>query len=124
MKNRALILAVLGAWGLAACGESDSTATETDTPTAAAGANTSMQAGPAAAPAGDTYSGDGDITEISGDKVTISHGPIEGIGWPAMTMGFSVASPDVLQGLSVGDPVQFQFQKAGSDYIISSIKKK
>ena len=119
-------MVILGTLGLAACGETDSTSSEnSNSGRVAADANGSMGAAPAEAPGqtGEAYSGNGDITEISANKVTISHGPIEGIGWPAMTVGFSVNSPDLLRGLSVGDPVKFNFQKAGSDYVITSIEK-
>lgn len=106
---------------LVACGGSEEMSQQTNQAgqvAVAAGADGSK---PEAA--GEVYSGEGDITELSGNKVTISHGPIEGIGWPAMTMGFSAGSPEMLRGLNVGDPVSFQFQKAGSDYVITSINK-
>lgn len=112
--------------GLAGCGETAGTANQDgNSASVAAGANGSSSTVPTqeATRTGEAYSGNGDITEISGNKVTISHGPIEGIGWPAMTMAFSVSSPDVLRGLSIGDPVKFQFQKAGSSYVITSINK-
>ena len=72
---------------------------------------------------GQVHSGNGDITELSSDSVTISHGPVESIGWPAMTMTFRAQSGQMLQGLNVGDPVDFQFQKAGEQYQLTSIKK-
>lgn len=77
----------------------------------------------AAAEAADIYSAAGDVTKISDAQVTISHEPVEGIGWPAMTMSFQAASPEMLQGLSVGDPVDFQFQQAGEQYRLTSITK-
>ena len=70
-----------------------------------------------------TFSGRGDVTKISGDGVTISHGPIEGIGWPAMTMTFKVESPQMSQGINVGDPVAFQFRQTGGSYTLTSISK-
>lgn len=126
MKKLPTILLIFGTIGLAACGETGSTANQnSNSAPVAQDASGSMGAAPAEGPepTGEAYSGNGDITEISGNTVTISHGPIEGIGWPAMTMGFSVSSPDMLSGLSVGDPVNFQFRKAGSGYVLTSINK-
>lgn len=122
MKKVSAFLMVLGVATLAACGETERAGADATNPGAAAGGE-AVAEGAAAQPAGEVFSGKGDITELSGDKVTISHGPIEGIGWPAMTMGFSTSSPDLLRGLNVGDPVSFQFQKAGSDYVVTSISK-
>ena len=126
MKELPALLMILTTMGLAACGETDSTASpNSNSALLADGGNGSTDSAPAKAPepTGQAYSGNGDITEISGNKVTISHGPIDGIGSPATTTGFSVASPDLLRGLSVGHPVNFQFQKAGNDYVITSINK-
>ena len=88
-----------------------------------------QQAAPAAAQSPDTaagakvYSATGDVTEISGDRVTISHGPVEGIGWPPMTMGFKAGSPEMIRGINVGDLVAFQFQKDGESYTLTSLSK-
>lgn len=72
---------------------------------------------------GEVHTGSGDITEIDGDRVTISHGPVESIGWPAMTMTFQAESPDMLQGLNIGDPVDFQFRKSGERFVVASISR-
>jgi len=37
--------------------------------------------------------------------VTLQHGPILGLGWPAMTMVFKAAPPTMLKGLKVGQTV-------------------
>lgn len=39
--------------------------------------------------------------------VTIAHGPIQALGWPAMTMPFKVASPALLDKVVAGSRVQF-----------------
>ena len=113
MKKSQLAGAVALALTLAACGENQTAAPEepgrSDT----------------AAPAGerDIHSAAGDVTKVSGEAVTISHGPVEEIGWPAMTMAFQAPSPEMLQGLNVGDRVDFQFRQAGEQYLLTSIKK-
>ncbi len=72
---------------------------------------------------GEVHSGLGDITEIDGDRVTISHGPVESIGWPAMTMTFQAESSSMLRGLNIGDPVDFQFRKSGERFVLVSISR-
>ena len=39
-------------------------------------------------------------------KVTIHHGPIASLGWPAMTMTFQ-ATPELLKSVKVGQTVKF-----------------
>ena len=119
---------VAGAVALAACGQSNDDTQGAESGTAAQSNTMSgmqgMGAGAQSAePTGQVHSGNGDITEISSDSVTISHGPVESIGWPAMTMTFKAPSADMLQGLNVGDPVDFQFQQAGEQYALTSISK-
>lgn len=101
------------ALSLAACGDNQAAAPDQREPSGTA----------APAGAADIYSATGDVTKVSGKQVTISHGPVEGIGWPAMTMAFQAPSPELLQGLNVGDPVDFQFRQAGEQYQLASIKK-
>ena len=99
---------------LAACGEQQNAGVENRQVSAA---------GPAAPQAGEIYSGAGQVKAIKGDQVTISHGPIEGIGWPAMTMTFT-AGPSQLLGLGQGDEVAFSFRQQGSRSVITSIAKR
>lgn len=80
-------------------------------------------AAPASPQAGDVYSGTGEVTRIAGDQVTISHGPIEGIGWPAMTMTFRAGSPEMLAGVSVGEQASFSFRQDGGTYTLTSLSK-
>lgn len=102
------------ALSLAACGQPETTPENTAAPAA-------QPIAPEAQ--GQEYSATGDVTEISGDRVTISHGPVEEIGWPAMTMEFRASSPEMVQGISVGDPVTFEFRKADGEYVLTSISR-
>ena len=122
-KKLSLLLTIAGTAALAACGGPDAADKENGATPPAQSANETVEAGAGAPEAGKVHSGDGDITAVAENKVTISHGPIPGIGWPAMTMPFSVGSPEMLQGLNIGDKVTFQFKEAGSDYVITSINK-
>ncbi|MBK3868664.1 hypothetical protein GFL09_13355 [Pseudomonas stutzeri] len=54
--------------------------------------------------------------------VTIAHGPVKALDWPAMTMGFK-AQPDQLQKLKEGDQVKFEFSSKGMDSTITRIEK-
>lgn len=69
-----------------------------------------------------TYSGAGTVQSITGDKVAIAHGPIEGIGWPAMTMTFT-AKPVQLAGFKQGDRVAFAFRQEDGRSVIASIAR-
>ena len=55
-------------------------------------------------------------------KVTLAHGPVAALQWPAMTMGFS-ATGEQLDGLKVGDKVDFDFRMQGSAATIIEIRK-
>ena len=70
-----------------------------------------------------TYSASGAVTAVSGQGVTISHGPVDGLGWPAMTMTFQTANPDVLAGIAPGDQVAFAFHEADGAYVVTSLTK-
>ncbi len=54
--------------------------------------------------------------------ITLQHEAIQTIGWPAMTMAFRLASPDLLQGVKVGDKVKFTLHPAGMNSTVTSIK--
>lgn len=106
----ALALSIL----LAACGENRNSET---------GNSQAPQAGPVAASAEATYSATGDVTAIEGDQVTIAHGPVEGLGWPAMTMSFRAESPEMASSVTTGDRVSFDFKEAPGGYSLTSISK-
>src|SRR3546814_6761309 len=56
---------------------------------------TSEQSGATQAPSDAIYSAAGSVTAVSGEGVTISHGPVPDLQWPAMTMEFRAPSPDM-----------------------------
>lgn len=104
----ALALALL----IAACGTKENPASANGA--AAAGSS-------AAATAKAVYSGTGTVQSVTGDQVAIAHGPISGIGWPAMTMTFT-APGGTANGIKVGDKVDFSFRQTGSAYVLTSVK--
>jgi len=73
--------------------------------------------------AAEVHSATGTVESISGDRVTIAHGPVASIGWPAMSMAF-VAPSGTADGVTVGDEVEFSFHQDGSTYVLSSLSKR
>ncbi|MBI2736863.1 MAG: copper-binding protein [Rhodospirillales bacterium] len=60
--------------------------------------------------------------DAAGHKVTLNHNAIPAIGWPAMTMDFSVAQSVDLRSLKPGTHVNFTMQRGGDGmYVIQSI---
>jgi Cu(I)/Ag(I) efflux system protein CusF len=55
-------------------------------------------------------------------KVTLAHGPVETLGWPAMTMGFSVEDKALFEKLAVGKKVNVQFEKQDGGYVVTSVE--
>ena len=56
------------------------------------------------------------------DTITLQHEAIAAIGWPAMTMPFKVASPELLTRVKVGDTVQFTLRHAGAVNTVTAIQ--
>ena len=54
--------------------------------------------------------------------ITLQHEPIAAIGWPAMTMPFKVAAPELLRGVKVGSKVQFDLRHAGTANTVTAIR--
>jgi Cu(I)/Ag(I) efflux system protein CusF len=71
-----------------------------------------------------THKGVGTVQKVdpAGGKVTIAHGPIPTMKWPAMTMTFTVKDKALLGRLSAGKKVEFEFVQQGRDYVIVSAK--
>lgn len=65
----------------------------------------------------------GRITAINGQQVTIAHGPIASLNWPAMTMQFRLVRPELGRGLAVGDAVTLRFREADGAYLIEEIRE-
>ena len=81
------------------------------------------QQAPSAMPAAGLHETRGRIEALSAQSVTLSHEPVPAIGWPAMTMSFRLANPEIARGLKVGDQVTFAFQQEGSSQVVRRIAK-
>ena len=66
----------------------------------------------------------GTVTKVDqgNSKVTIAHGPVQSLKWPAMTMNFVVKDKFLLEKLSAGKKIEFQFVQQGRDYVITSAR--
>ena len=66
----------------------------------------------------------GTVTAIDADDgtITIDHGAMSGLGWPAMKMGFAI-KPGQLAGIKIGDKVNFEIDWDGKAGTITKIVK-
>jgi len=73
---------------------------------------------------GTVHKGAGTVKKVdrAGGKVTIAHGPIPTMKWPAMNMTFTVKNKAMLGKFSQDKKVEFEFVERGSDYLITSVK--
>jgi Cu/Ag efflux protein CusF len=71
------------------------------------------------------YKGSGKVTKISSDpgSVEMDHGDIPGL-MPAMRMEFFVSDKKLLDGISVGDDVDFTILYKGGTETITKLTKK
>ena len=81
--------------------------------------------GPASAPtAARLYSGEGKVESVDAHGITISHGPIAALQWPAMTMGFGKPAAGAFADVKPGDNVRFEFKPGSSaDYELVSVQR-
>lgn len=70
------------------------------------------------------HKGTGVVKNIdrAGGKVTLRHDPIKSLKWPTMTMEFAVKDKAMLDPLSAGKKVEFEFVLQGQQFVITSIK--
>ncbi|ODT86093.1 MAG: hypothetical protein ABS69_00235 [Nitrosomonadales bacterium SCN 54-20] len=60
--------------------------------------------------------------DAANGKVKLAHEPVKSLNWPAMTMGFSVEDPALLDKLVVGKKVEVEFVQQGSGYVVTAVK--
>src|SRR6266478_4694265 len=72
----------------------------------------------------EVHKGAGTVKKVdsAGGKVTIAHGPIPTMKWPAMNMTFTVKDKALLGKLSQDKKVEFEFVEQESNYVITSVK--
>src|SRR6266581_1233590 len=71
-----------------------------------------------------SHKGVGTVKKVdrAAGKVTIAHGPIPTMKWPAMSMTFTVKDKALLGKFSQDKKVEFEFVERGSNYVITSVK--
>ncbi len=76
------------------------------------------------APAAKFGKGMGVITAIDTRtaRLTIKHGPIPAVGWPAMTMAFKADPPTLLKGLKVGQKIGFDVKVQGTAAEVTAVR--
>ncbi|WP_339929639.1 efflux RND transporter periplasmic adaptor subunit [uncultured Brevundimonas sp.] len=70
------------------------------------------------------YRTSGQVQAIDGRSITLAHGPVPALQWPAMTMTFTVADAVPLSGISTGNQVDFGFDMVGGKATIRSLTRR
>ena len=69
-----------------------------------------------------THHGTGTVKKIDAGMVTLSHGPIASLNWPAMTMSFKLKDAALARGIRAGDVVDFELVRSDSDYVVTRMQ--
>ena len=71
----------------------------------------------------DELIGVGTVTAVNSasSKVTLDHGPLPEINWPAMKMEFATAPSVNLSKIKPGDKVRFTLKGSGNSYTVQSM---
>lgn len=69
-----------------------------------------------------THHGTGTVRKIDAGMVTLSHGPIASLNWPAMTMSFKLKDAALARGIRAGDVVDFELVRSDSDYVVTRMQ--
>lgn len=54
--------------------------------------------------------------------VTLAHGPVASLNWPAMTMKFKVKDKALMKKLNAGNKVDIEFVKDRNVYVVTKVK--
>lgn len=86
------------------------------------GMDTPMQ--PASAAKAMTHKASGVVKQVDtkAGTVTLAHGPIKSLNWPAMTMGFKVKDKKLFDKLGVGTKVDVRLEQQGKDYVVTDVR--
>ncbi len=72
-----------------------------------------------------TGSGEGTVKAIDAQAgtITLDHGPVPAMEWPAMTMAFN-AGAEIRDQVAVGDSITFEFEASDAGNRVTSVSKK
>ena len=77
---------------------------------------------PAPATVGNKAEGSVDSIDLQAGTVSLNHGPVASLKWPAMTMEFKAANAALLAGLKPGQKVSFEFvERQPGEYVVTAI---
>ncbi|NJD36501.1 MAG: efflux RND transporter periplasmic adaptor subunit [Betaproteobacteria bacterium] len=80
---------------------------------------------PAAKAVSHKASGTLDAIDAKAGSVTVTHGPVASLKWPAMTMDFMLANPSLTDRLKAGSPVDFEFvERKPGEWVITRMNPK
>jgi Cu(I)/Ag(I) efflux system membrane fusion protein len=66
-----------------------------------------------------------DAIDSGAGSVTLSHGPVASLKWPAMTMDFNLANPSLVAKLKPGTAVAFEFvERQPGEWVITKVEAK
>ncbi|NOJ99577.1 copper-binding protein, partial [Corallococcus coralloides] len=65
----------------------------------------------------------GVVDEVSPTEMTLTHDAVPELKWPAMTMPFKLASPEIAKAVKPEQQVRFTFEQKGSDFVITAIER-
>jgi len=84
-----------------------------------------LSAAPAPAPAKSVShqaSGTLESIDLKGGIVTVTHGPVASLKWPAMTMDFILANPSLVDKVKDGSPVDIEFvERKPGEWVITKL---
>ncbi len=115
------LMPLITPFALAACGQADEIGSDESEMGSGPEMSDDMDM-PSNDETGRMASAEGTVTAIDDEAgtITIDHGPVPDVGWPAMTMAFA-ATEEQLSSVSVGDNVRFQFEQSEEGSKISAI---
>ena len=68
--------------------------------------------------------GEGKVESVDANGITVSHGPVASLKWPAMTMGFGKPDAKAFADVKPGDTVRFEFRQGGAmGYELVSVQR-
>ncbi len=77
---------------------------------------------PTPATVGHKAEGSVDSIDLQAGTVSLNHGPVASLKWPAMTMEFKTANAALLAGLKPGQKVNFEFvERQPGEYVVTAI---
>jgi Cu(I)/Ag(I) efflux system membrane fusion protein len=72
------------------------------------------------------HQGLGTLDAINADgTVSITHGPIKTLGWPGMTMDFTLANPTLASGIKIGSAITFELvERKPGEWVVTRMQAK